>query len=543
MSKQYEETPNYLFGKPVLGLIEIEQQLEKPVLINSSDIESAWGTGWIDCLNYYGYLRNKDMFCIRDYTDIPFLGLQHVLEKKRAILIGDIYACNWLKDYLCTEFQNKEIYYLDILDEQKKDKMMPVVEASEVQSNDLCFYVMTNDWYENVSLSYERQERYKKELKKNRIQNYSEYFASELNQIRIECSKRKSADITVKAVIIGAIDGNSGNILFRGILDGHPQIVKMDHCFLCENLFNICIRLSILHPQKIMQVFWNIYEKESGGENKETAFVKLELFENKMNELLHEKEYVTSVDLFLMFHTAFAFMWDNNIDMKEKFIYWEPHYVTRDVCEEYAEWLESGGQHGYIMNITRNSFTRAGSYFSLCERFPQILSLELAYKEMFRLPYLREKEFKNWDRINIAFEKLKCRPQKYLGEFCKKIGMAWSDELLKVTVHGKEYATRTGIKGFDLKPVFNQYEEYFTEYDRMRITLLTSLWQKKYGYSYIDITKYHRDYLQEMFMQNFLFEEKIVLNDSFRYKEEKMNWIKKQLRCLYRDQWIENQKS
>lgn len=136
---------------------------------------------------------------------------------------------------------------------------------------------------------------------------------------------------------------------------------------------------------------------------------------------------------------------------------------------------------------------------------------------MLRYPNAEKKEYEGWKRLVIRFEDLKCNPQKELLMICDKLGIAWSDTLLETTVHG-ELASFHGVSGFDLRPVYRTYEEYFSEFDRFRISLITGPWQKQYGYPYVNSLDFNRCELREMFKKRFRFEEKLV----FYSDEEKL---------------------
>lgn len=80
------------------------------------------------------------------------------------------------------------------------------------------------------------------------------------------------------------------------------------------------------------------------------------------------------------------------------------------------------------------------------------------------------------NRIVLKFEDIKCNPKEELSELCKKLEIPWSDSLMSTTHHdGKTYTYNNGkkdVRDFDLTPVYNNYEEYFSEFDRFRITLI-----------------------------------------------------------------------
>jgi hypothetical protein len=75
-----------------------------------------------------------------------------------------------------------------------------------------------------------------------------------------------------------------------------------------------------------------------------------------------------------------------------------------------------------------------------------------------------------------------------------------------------------GIRDFDLKPVYNGYEEYFFWHDKIRISILSAPWQKKYGYAYEKISDYSRRELQELFLKK----PRFVKQDSYLSREQEL---------------------
>ena len=142
----------------------------------------------------------------------------------------------------------------------------------------------------------------------------------------------------------------------------------------------------------------------------------------------------------------------------------------------------------------------------------------------------------------IKFEDLKCKPREILAEICEKMEIPWSETLMETTRHGETSAFR-GVTGFDLKPVYNNYEEYLSAYDRMRISLFTSPWQRKYGYPFVNCMDFTRVELQEMFLKEFRFEKRLagfideenrldyymVLQRRIRRHLWKLRWMEKEL--------------
>lgn len=134
------------------------------------------------------------------------------------------------------------------------------------------------------------------------------------------------------------------------------------------------------------------------------------------------------------------------------------------------------------------------------------LNFEIKYK----------KNYKYWNEFTIKFENLKLHPKEEFMMICDKLGIEFHDSLLKTTCHGKQMKNQ-GMDGFDLKSVYNLYEEYFSVFDLMRISLMAASFQKQYGYPYTNCLDFSRRELQDMFLKEWrwerLFPEHIIGKD------------------------------
>lgn len=129
---------------------------------------------------------------------------------------------------------------------------------------------------------------------------------------------------------------------------------------------------------------------------------------------------------------------------------------------------------------------------------------------MLNFPNIERINFKWSARLIIKFEDLKLNTQKTLLEICKNWGITWSDTFMETTINGKKLVygeEGCEVSDFDLRPVYNLNEKYFSEFDRLRIMLINAPYQKKYGYPYVRISQFTRRELQEMFLKKFKFEE------------------------------------
>lgn len=129
----------------------------------------------------------------------------------------------------------------------------------------------------------------------------------------------------------------------------------------------------------------------------------------------------------------------------------------------------------------------------------------------------------------MRFEDIKLHPRQELSKICDRFGIPWSDVMLRTTDEGEPWDF-DGVIDFDIKPVFNKYEEYMSEVDRFRISLLSSAYQKMYGYTYESCMKFSRKVLWELLLKKFRFQEKLQFENEkdmatyYLQTYERMRW-------------------
>lgn len=502
---------NLLFGKPILKIVDAMEQFEHVVFVDNHDQGSAWGMGKTDYFSYLGYKRNRDFFLLKDYLQICECGLKNALKDQAVVLTGDFLLCDKLAGFFeRNEISGKgKVKYVSFLEDTfvRKSCRLEKVKIEEVEPDELCLIVMPDILsLAQMKKSKERKEQIISYLKETGIKNYTDYFSHMKQFINIEKEiedKYQIEFLKPKRIVIGSINACSGNIFFKGLLDYHPAIVMMDYGYLNNDLFWFCMRLSGKNSDEIPSLFLKLYDLEWEGEELED----INLFIEKMCQLLEcEKDY-TSQELFVIFHIAYMFMYGININSpKDIMIYWEPHFVTRSVLEECVQWLGEEVKCD-IVNIVRNICMRNGSNIKgiLDQNWTgrgSICHIAIATDDS------EKKKYSNSNRLIVRFEDLKCRPKEELRKICRSWEIPWSDTLMHVSVHGKERLYDNGnkaIKDFDLTPVYHTYEEYFSEFDRFKISLICMPYQKRYGYPYVDPSEFSRREIQEMFLKEFRF--------------------------------------
>lgn len=509
-----------LFGKPILNEYDVRIKYNNAVFVECTLKNSA--RSGLDNYDYLGYKRNQRSFLMRDFFEINGTCLQNALKEKKIVLTGDISLCLYLNSFLCKR-NIKVAGYLNILHfEQIPDdlQMISSKDIEKMKKEVICLIVDFDYFYLT-----ERQKKIDRQiiiryLRENGIDNYTDYFSTMISFIEIEREndmKYTKEYLIPRRIVIGSIESCCGNIFFREMLDGHPSISMIcEYDFWNNNLFWICLRLSIEKSCDILNLFWRIYEDEC-----DECMYNPRAFNQKMSFLLEQDDKFTSQELFVMFHIAYEYMYGRDIhNMNQMVIYWEPHIFPRIYLEECVKWLGSDDVPCDIINLVRNTCAWFGSFLKGKDKMGWNKNIDFQYYwTMFlNLVSKEEKEYPGSQRVSVRFEKLKCNPKEEMLKICKKWHIEWSEIFMESTVHGEVTEYDNGydkVSNFDLRPVYNVYEEYFSEFDRFRFMLLNSPWQMTHGYSNINALQFSMRELQEMFLKKFRFE------DLFEFKDEK----------------------
>ncbi len=502
----------YLFGKPILTREQVEQRLEKAVILECAAKNSAWGFGDVDAYDYEGYERNKRYFLLRDYTEVPENNLVNLCMKKTLVFTGDMRLCNRVYRYLrqCGVETDYFVYW-NILAENEAEVrkfQIPVTDTIKLSGNHILMLVLPQYSYDGylTHATAGKRNAYIEKFRECGINDWSEYFSDVKKCIHLETEgeKFRKKELRPKGVMLGAISAYSGNLLIRQSLAGHSQILLIeDYSVINDELYYICIRLAEEKANDILPVFWDLYKQEMDVDKGYATFYDKdkEKFNQKMEQLLSAGEKFTSQELFVMFHIAYSAMYGKEIsDLGSTVIYWEPHMWSRGYVREWEYWLRDKAIEEYTLDVVRNSYACAGSGM-------RYNAADTQWQWRMRYMYHSRPQYKKRDwEVIIRFEDLKCRPEETLSRLCDRLGICFCDSLMETTLHGEKYFYDGVITGFDTKPAYNLYEEFFSVFDRMRICLLNRTYHKENGYAYVDCLDFSRRELQEMFLKDFRWE-------------------------------------
>ena len=539
-SDQPQKGRKSLFGKPILKKTEVRERFREAVTIECGTKHSAWGFGDVDIYDYEGYERNKRYFLLRDYIEVPQNNLRHILGGRSLILIGDFRLCNrFYRWWIRQGGEAEEIGYWDILEQNSEEiDQLQIPEISGKGQTESRIYVLVGVKHSsNIGITKEAAEQfglYIDKLMKLGVNDYTDYFSDMEKAIYLDTEVIKYAknDLRPAGILVGAIPAHCGNVLFRQSLAGHPQIIMIEeYGFFNNDLYSICIRLAEERSDNILSYFWEIIHEALTEDVIIFCFPDGERFDHEMSRMLRMFDNLTSQELFVMFHLAYAVMHGRKVDLNNTIIYWEPHMWDHRLVREFAHWLSDKSVKGFTVRLVRNRYILAGS----CIKDLVSKSEWKTGAVMFGGIYLDNgKEYENWSECTIKFEDLKCNPEEILTTLCKWLGISFCKTLMETTFHGETAYYEGIVTGFDVKPAYNLYEEFFSGFDRMRICIAAASYQKFYGYPYVSCTDFSRRELQEMFLKDFRWE---MLPDADRGKDEESIWnMQKRIRHLC---WLE----
>lgn len=498
-----------LLGKMVFGTGYAISHMKEAIFI-SCGRGSALGSGQMEIFDYYGYERNKQFFQIDDYTDVPYTNLIHMLKGKSVLLAGDRMLCHILKNYLDkVEEHHINVKYIKLgQDNVDSEEILCIVHpwsGTEDVAHNLRLYRLRNEMELAGNVSY------------TRYFSYARAFVMINEYLSRNTEKYTVRRLIPKGILLGAIPPVSGNTFIRGILDGHPNVMMLPYSDWNENLFLYCICLVQEKKENILKIFKSIID--DFVIDADHIFYAWDKFEENMRDLLALKEQFTSQELFVIFHSAYAGMINGMkmAEISEMVIYWEPHYLNRMDFPFLAKWLESPCVSGHTLILRRDGIACSGSGYKICKQSNRTYN-QPVFVDGIDLDYIVSDTVSDrvvchyWKELKMRFEDLKIHPNKELSRICQTIGISLSNTMLHTTLNGNGWGWN-GTKDFDLKPVLNKYEEYFSEFDRFRISIICSPYQKKYGYIYENCLEFTRMELWEMFLKEFRFQLELQFMD------------------------------
>lgn len=371
----------------------------------------------------------------------------------------------------------------------------------------------------------EKNEHLVQILQSHRICSFSRFF----EENALYCEELAVGDmkevnqlgVQVKKVLFLKASAVSGSSLVAAVLDSHPNILSLGVNIWEVNIWHIVKKAVIATGESLAEIITgeiNYYWQTTGG----NKISWLKDYQKVLERYFQKGKKYSEKDLFLLIYLAY-YEFLHGVPLRgEAVIYMDPH-ANELMRDSILTWLEQMGFEVILLEMIRTPFKRLGSAIKFELHLLKTQNKLVKPYKIFRLLYmmsgeiLYQKELEH-QLVRIRFEDLKMYPQQILIKLCNILGISWSDTLLETTEAGKEsvYAVNGDyITGFDLKPVYYTYDEFFDAFDKFRLDLIFREKNKAYGYSYVDKKKYpiSLEKLVKLFELPFRFEQFMCFED------------------------------
>ena len=445
-----------------------------------------------------GFVFNQDYFIAidlenRNILKKDMLAMAGILERENIVLFGKKYLCemffNWCKSYLKISTKNIHICYQDevgTFKEKYPDALwIPLAKGK-----------FDTDKNEEIKLC--------NILNENRITKVSRLFLE--NIIYYNYISRQYEATDVKIVFL-KMSCYSGSIFFSSILDSHPDILSLGYQIWAYNIWTIVKNAAYFGTgQKVVQsIVSQIMEYEQTDNGWIQQYKEILEIYLKKDVLYNEQE------IFLNIYFAYYHLVNKKQYIRKEnsstVIYMDIHAGV-NVHDAMLFWLRNMKFDIYICELIRNPIVRFGSFIKYAlygngeydtnkKVHPNLILNNihiLAHEKI-------TEEEKNNKMIRLRFEDIKLNPKEVLNELCSILNIPWDDILLSTTMGGKEngYSCAGYITtGFDIKPVYYPYNEYFDAFDKFRLDMVFGEKMYAYGYTHTDKEKYI-DYIFDIY--------------------------------------------
>ncbi|HBI59636.1 MAG TPA: hypothetical protein DDY31_00235 [Lachnospiraceae bacterium] len=322
-------------------------------------------------------------------------------------------------------------------------------------------------------------------------------------------------DVQVKKVLFLKASAMSGSSLVASVLDSHPNILSLGINIWEVNIWHIVKKAAMAAGENLAEIIIGeikFYYQVMGMDD----IGWLKDYQKVLGQYFQEGKKYSEKDVFLLIYLAYYELLHGVPLEGEAVIYLDPH-ANELMRDSILSWLEQMGFEIIILEMIRAPFKRLGSGIKFQLHLLKDQNKLVSPYKMFRLLHMMSGELfykkeLEYQLVRIRFEDLKMYPRQILGKLCEILGIPWSDTLLETTQAGKKsvYAINGDcITGFDLKPVYYTYDEFFDSFDKFRLDLIFREKSKAYGYSYVDKDKYPMslEELGKLFELPFRFEQ------------------------------------
>lgn len=479
-----------------------------------------------------GYIRDVTYYLANDLELQGILpdeweGVKLILNSNTLILFGNMFLCHIFEKwamyfldnfnlYICSN-ENKIEYYRETY---KNAIWIPLEKTFPLPDSNI------NESLVQILQSYN-------------INSFTRFFLSHLiycEEYQYNMEKIKF-DIFpgIKKVVFLKSSGFSGSALINSMFDFHPNILYLGFNLWSINIWYIFKSATMVKSgipkviiESIKECLKDTKYNETGSIESKGNLEWLEKYYKILTKYFKDGKIYTNREIFILIHIAYYEFLHGVQPQEENMIIYMDIHSNMIMESSIFSCLEQMGFEIILLEMIRNPIKRLGSCikYSLGEHIINSIGILNNIDWMFGEYFDRSEKI--YQIIRIRFEDIKLYPKQITEKLCKILKIPWNDALLKTTISGEDYIYVTNgetITSFNLKPVYYSYDEYFDEFDKLRLSLIFREKNKAYGYSYLNNNKINRLGLEmdKIFKIPFRFENYITFKDeydrkSFRYR-------------------------
>lgn len=497
-----------------------------------------------------GFVKNRTYFIAIELEMkgvLPIIRAPFQLTGKKIILLGLPYLCDLFIQWLGNDTEQIEVCYSEE-DVNVWNKRFP---------NSLWIPL----YREPLEIEYDKRIRWIISclVKENVL--YTEWFLRHFDY----CDGRvqpewygNTRNATVSKILFNILPNNVGNSFLNGVLDAHPEILYfgMEMYVWTNNIWDI---VQIAKKEKGVKIVKKIVEKireytlKAWDENINSLTVVplpnkdlewLDRYQKSLMSRMNEERQYTEKDILIEMYLAWKEANYMEVDGAETIIYMDIHggCILWESYNMLVRWLDNLGFEVILLQMLRRPYAQSASTMRMqiaLGNFHENVALwaliVCAFEEL-------HGELRDHKILRLRFEDIKQFPEVVLKKLCNELQISWSESMLETTSAGERTKCNIGseeITGYDLKPVWYPYDEFYDAFDKFRMDILCKKKCKAYDYPFVPEEKYPMpiNELIELFTIPFQFEKYIEFaNDADKLKFRQK--IKEQ--CTNIIYWQEN---
>ncbi len=488
------------------------------VVVAHSNYEECIRIG--DKLQTYGFIKNESYFIALEMEiegKIPLMKAPICLIDREIILLGPQYLCECFMEWVG----------------ERTGKILICTSEEEV-----------GEWKEKYpkafwiplyrdALEIGQQEkilRYRQRLSEENVL-FTEWFLIHFDYCEkrnIKAAKSCKQRDSVKKVLFNVLINNVGNSFIDGVLDSHPEILYLglEMYAWSNNIWDIIKnakkQVGVEIVDRIIEQIQN-YTMNAWNKNIDAISVVslpdksltwLEQYRLFLYKRMGEGRQYTEREIFVNMHLAWKEFHDQCVTGNESVIYMDIHgsCVPWETYCMIVRWLENMGFEVVLLQMVRRPYSQSASAMRTYIAQGNFRSdTALAALTVGAYEILHER-LCGYPILRLRFEDVKQYPETVLGKLCKELQISWSDSLLETTSAGKLTKLTCAnevVSGYNMKPVWYPYDEFFDAFDKFRLDILCNKKCKAYAYPHVPKEKYvmSAEMLVELFVLPFQFEK------------------------------------